>query len=102
MRFLLSLLKKEFINFLSDIVVLSLINKTTNGHDLLYALNSILKNKCNYRESILLDLCRWNIISKSIRDNMKNEYRNKIHHNSMLFIGEKYLYNFKYLILKKD
>jgi hypothetical protein len=82
-------LKKEFINFLSDIIVLSLINKTSNGNDILYALNTILKNKSNYRESILLDLCRWNIISKSIRDNMKNEYRNKIQDNSLVFIGEK-------------
>lgn len=81
-------LKKEFINFLSDIVIYNLVDKTTMGQNILVALNSLMRNK-NSRENIFLDICRWNVVSKSIRDNMKNEYRNKIPENSQIFIGTK-------------
>jgi len=81
-------LKREFINFLSDIVIYNLVDKISNGQNILSTFNSIMKNKTS-RESIFLDICRWNVISKSIRDNMKNEYRNKIQENSQVFIGFK-------------
>jgi len=81
-------LKKEFINFLADVIVYSIVDKVSNGHNILSTLNAIFRNKTN-RESIFLDICRWNVISKSIRDNMKNEYRNNMQENSQVFIGTK-------------
>lgn len=81
-------LKKEFINFLSDVVVYSLVDKISIGHNILSTFNAIFRNK-NSRESIFLDICRWNVVSNSIRDNMKNEYRNKMQENSQVFIGMK-------------
>lgn len=83
-----TLLKKEFINFLSDVVVFSLVDKISIGHNILATFNAIFKNKTS-RECIFLDICRWNVVSKSIRDNMKNEYRNKMQENSQVFIGNK-------------
>jgi len=82
-------LKKEYINFLSDIIIYNLVDKISLGHNILSTFNSIMKNKTS-RESIFMDLCRWNVISKSIRDNMKNEYRNKMQENSQVFIGTRY------------
>jgi len=73
---------------LSDDFVYSSVDKISIGQNILATFNAIFKNKI-YRESIFLDICRWNVVSKSIRDNMKNEYRNKMQENSQVFIGSK-------------
>lgn len=89
---------KEYINFLADIVCLYFIEKSSQGRLLLNILNSIFKNNIfnnnqrsnssTIRENIFLDLSKWQIHSKTNRDNILSEFKSRIPFYSQIYLGK--------------
>jgi hypothetical protein len=88
-------MKREYTNLLADIVCVYFIEKSSHGRVLMNIFNSLFKNINSkgsisfMRENIFLDLCKWQIHSKALRDNTGacSEYRSKIPENSQIYLG---------------
>ena len=82
--------KKEYINFLADVACWYYFEHFYATKVVLKILGNVFKSK-NGREKIFIDLIKWNMFSKSNRDNLKSDYRAKILKHSQTYLGKKYL-----------
>ena len=80
--------KKEFISYLSDVASWYYLEHFSSNKIVLKILSNVFRTK-NGREKIFTDLIKWNIFSKSNRDNLKSNYRSKVSENSHTFLGKK-------------
>lgn len=89
-------MKREYTNLLADMVCVYFIEKSCHGRVLINIFNSLFKNinskgsSTFMRENIFLDLSKWQIHSKALRDNTGacNEYRSRIPRNAQIYLGK--------------
>ena len=80
--------RREYNYHLTDLACCYYLNKFSLVKVVLKILNSIFKLN-HHREKIFVELIKWNLHSKSIRDNLKSEYRAKIFDQSKIYLGKK-------------
>lgn len=80
--------KKEYINHLTDVGCFYYLEHFNNNKIILKIITNVFKSK-HHREKIFIDLIKWNIYSKSIRDNLRSDYRAKFLENSQIYLGSK-------------
>jgi hypothetical protein len=80
--------KKEFICYLADLACWYYFEHFSSTKIVLKILSNVFRTKYG-REKIFIDLIKWNIFSKSNRDNLKRNYRSQVTENSHTFLGKK-------------
>jgi hypothetical protein len=93
-------LKREYVNMLADICCFYFIEKSSQGKTIWNIINNIFKSSSSnpvfnmrtpisqIREIIFLDHCKWQIYSKTNRDNIKAEFRSKIPPHAQVYLGK--------------
>lgn len=80
--------KKEYIYFLADVAALYYFEHFQSTKTILKIFTNVFRQRSG-REKIFVDMIKWNIFSKSNRDNLKSDYRGKIYEHSQTYLGKR-------------